>query len=164
MEILRYILLFIEVACSLFLIGLVLIQKSKSEGLGMAFGAGMGENLFGSRAGNVLTKMTVVFAVIFMANTLVLTLVYAGSQERSLMAGQASAPPAGLPQAQPGPVAPNAGVAPTLPQAPAAQPGEGIAVPPVAVDTGAESTPLTVEPIVVPEAGEPVPEPVATPE
>jgi preprotein translocase subunit SecG len=85
MEALRYILIVVEVICSLCLIGLVLIQKSKSEGLGMAFGSGMGENLFGSRAGNVLTKMTVIFGVVFMVNTVVLTVVYAGARERSLM-------------------------------------------------------------------------------
>ena len=44
------------VSCFL-LIGLILIQRSKNEGMGgLAMGAGMGEALFGSRAGNVLTR------------------------------------------------------------------------------------------------------------
>ena len=57
---------------SLLLVILILLQKSKSEGLGLAFGSGMGEALFGSRAGNILTKLTIIFAVVFLANTLLL--------------------------------------------------------------------------------------------
>lgn len=74
----------IEVLCCLLLIGLVLLQKSKSEGLGMAFGAGAGESLFGARAGNVLSKATVVIGIIFMANTLVLGMLFA-QKDQTLM-------------------------------------------------------------------------------
>jgi len=74
----------IEVLCCLLLIGLILLQKSKSEGLGMAFGAGAGESLFGARAGNVLSKATVILGIVFMANTLVLGILFA-QQEKTLM-------------------------------------------------------------------------------
>ena len=67
----------VEVLCCLLLIGLVLLQKSKSEGLGLAFGAGAGESLFGARAGNVLSKATVVLGVVFMASTLILGVLFA---------------------------------------------------------------------------------------
>lgn len=63
-------LIFIEVISALLLITLILVQKTKDEGLGLAFGAGVGETLFGSRAGNVLTKITIVLAVVFLIDTL----------------------------------------------------------------------------------------------
>jgi len=85
MGILASILIIVEVIVCLLLIGLVLIQKARGEGLGLAFGSGMGETLFGSRAGNVLTKATIGFGIAFLVNTLVLALVYGGAQERSLM-------------------------------------------------------------------------------
>ena len=64
--VLRYFLLFVEITCGLLLIGIILMQRSKGQGAGTAFGGGMGESLFGSRAGNVLTKMTVVLTIIFL--------------------------------------------------------------------------------------------------
>ena len=84
----------VEVLCCLLLIGLVLLQKSKSEGLGLAFGAGAGESLFGARAGNVLSKATVVLGIVFMANTLLLGILFA-QQEKTIMDG------APAPMAQP---------------------------------------------------------------
>ena len=91
----------VEVLSCLVLIGLILLQKSKSEGLGLAFGAGAGESLFGARAGNVLSKATVVIGIIFMANTLLLGALFA-QKDKTLME-QAPAPtaqPAAM-QAQP---------------------------------------------------------------
>lgn len=84
---LRVFLLVVEVLCSILLIGVVLIQKSKGGGLsGAAFGGGgMGESLLGARAGNVLTKITIVLTVLFLTNTLVLAFIYAGPGDPSLM-------------------------------------------------------------------------------
>ena len=76
---------------SLLLIGLILLQKSKSEGLGLAFGAGTGEALFGARAGNVLSKATVVLGCVFMASALMLGVLFA-QQDRTLMENVASDP------------------------------------------------------------------------
>lgn len=74
------------VLCCLMLIGLVLLQKSKSEGLGLAFGAGAGESLFGARAGNVLSRATVVIGCVFMASALVLGVLFA-QEDKTLMDG-----------------------------------------------------------------------------
>ncbi|HEY5653701.1 MAG TPA: preprotein translocase subunit SecG [Pontiella sp.] len=74
----------IVVLSSLLLIGLILLQKSKSEGLGLAFGAGAGESLFGARAGNVLSKATVVLGGVFLASSLILGILFA-RQETALM-------------------------------------------------------------------------------
>ena len=91
----------VEVLCCLLLIGLILLQKSKNEGLGLAFGAGAGESLFGARAGNVLSKATVVLGIVFLANTLFLGILFA--QKDKMLMEQAPAPaaqPAAM-QAQP---------------------------------------------------------------
>lgn len=81
MEILRYFLLFVEALTCILMVGVILLQKSKGQGMGMAFGAGVGEALFGAQAGNVLTKTTVVLAVIFLLNTTILAFI--GASHRS---------------------------------------------------------------------------------
>lgn len=77
MSILITLLLIVLVISSLLLIGVILLQRSKSEGLGLAFGASTGESLFGARAGNVLTKITVILGIVFMASALLLGVLYA---------------------------------------------------------------------------------------
>jgi preprotein translocase subunit SecG len=79
MAVIRTLLIILEAACSLALIGLILLQKSKDGGLGAAFGAGGGDSLFGARAGNVLTKATVGIGIVFLVNTLILGMLFAGS-------------------------------------------------------------------------------------
>ena len=83
--------LVVLVLCGLLLIGLVLLQKSKSEGLGMAFGAGAGESLFGARAGNVLSKATVTCGVLFMGCALLLGVIFS-QKDTTLMDGVSSDP------------------------------------------------------------------------
>jgi preprotein translocase subunit SecG len=92
LTILKALLFSIEVICSVLLVGIILIQKSKGGGLGMAFGGGMSESLFGSRAGNVLTKGTVILAVIFMVNTVGLAILFARSHEQTYMDSAMPAP------------------------------------------------------------------------
>jgi len=77
MVFLKVLLVVVESLVGLMLIGLILLQKSKNEGLGLAFGAGVGESLFGARAGNVLSRATVVLGIFFMANTLLLGILFA---------------------------------------------------------------------------------------
>ena len=72
MLILKILLIAIEVIVGLLLIGIILLQRSKEHGPGLAFGASMGESLFGSQAVNVLVKITVVLATVFFLNTVVL--------------------------------------------------------------------------------------------
>ena len=90
MIILKSLLLIVLVISSISLIGLILLQRSKSEGLGLAFGASTGESLFGARAGNVLSKATVFLGVVFMACALLLGVLYA-KQDKSLMSSSDSA-------------------------------------------------------------------------
>ncbi len=79
MNILIGFLIVIELLVSLLLTAIILVQPSKSGGgLGGAFGGGggMGEQIFGARAGNVLTRGTILFATIFVVNTLALAFLY----------------------------------------------------------------------------------------
>ena len=102
MVFLKALFIVIEVLCCFLLIGLVLLQRSKNEGLGLAFGAGAGESLFGARAGNVLSKATVVLGIVFMASTLVLGVLFA-QKDKTLMdeVGSGSAAQPAAVQAQP---------------------------------------------------------------
>jgi preprotein translocase subunit SecG len=108
MATIRILLIILEAVCSLSLIGLILLQKSKSEGLGLAFGGGGNDSLLGARAGNVLTKATVGIGLVFLVNTMVLGMMFAGSSSPSLMDQVEVAAPA--PIEQPAPVAPIAPV------------------------------------------------------
>lgn len=83
MSILISILLIVEVLAAFLLIVVILAQKSKDQGLGMAFGSGMGESLFGSRAGNVLTRMTITLSAVFMVTTILLGILFANGKTGS---------------------------------------------------------------------------------
>jgi len=70
-------LIVLEILVSILLTLVILIQPSKGGGgLGGALGGGMGEQLFGARTGNVLTKATVILATVFLLNTLGLAFLY----------------------------------------------------------------------------------------
>lgn len=98
MSVIRTLLIILEAACSLALIGLILLQKSKDGGLGLAFGAGGNDSLFGARAGNVLTKATVGIGIVFLVNTLILGMLFAGSASESLVDKELSAQPVPMEQ------------------------------------------------------------------
>lgn len=83
-----------EILVSILLILVILVQPSKSGGLGGAAfggGGGMGEQLFGARTGNVMTKATVILASVFLLNTLLLAFLYS---QRDPVAASISASPA----------------------------------------------------------------------
>ncbi len=56
-----------------FMILLVLMQRSKQEGIGAAFGSETTQSVFGAQTSNVLSKMTVYCAVLFFILTLTLS-------------------------------------------------------------------------------------------
>lgn len=143
MTIVRSILLVVEVLCSLMLIGLILLQKSKGGGLGTAFGGGGSDSVFGARTGNVLTKATIVLGLVFLLNTLVLGIMFSrkavadSALDRELMKE--------TPQEQP--ASPPAQQAPPAP----AETGQVQQTPPA---TGVETIPeMPAEPV---ETAEPV--------
>ena len=136
MQAVRVLLIILESLVSLLLIGVILLQRARNEGLGLAFGSGMGESIFGSRAGNVLTKITVWLGSIFVVNTVALAMLYSGATgESKLMREEAPvpvpieapvvpAPATGAPASAVPPVATPPVAAPTAetPAAPAAAP------------------------------------------
>lgn len=61
----------------LLMVLVILMQRSKQEGIGAAFGAGMTESVFGADTGNILSKTTVWCAVLFFAITLSLSVIAA---------------------------------------------------------------------------------------
>lgn len=82
MEILLTVLYTLVVIVALLLGMLILIQPSKSGGYGSVFG-GVGESVFGARAGSHLTKATVVLTVIFFVLALLLASLVAHNRSQS---------------------------------------------------------------------------------
>ena len=147
--VLKVILIFVEVVTSMLLIGVILLQKTKDEGLGLALGSSMGESLFGSRAGNVLTKITVTLATIFLIDTAFLAIVYAKHGTETSLMDRVPAPSAPAPQPAPGPADMPPEATPMAP-APSAQ----------APAAPSESAPATPAPTPAPGGGEtPAPAP-----
>jgi preprotein translocase subunit SecG len=71
LSILLGVLTFALIVVSIFLILVVLAQKSKSDGgVGAAMGGGMAEATFGADTSNVLSKMTIWAAILFFALSL----------------------------------------------------------------------------------------------
>lgn len=146
MGIVKGFLIVVEVLSCVLLIGIILLQKAKDEGLGLAFGAAMGETLFGSRAGNVLTKITIGLAIVFLVNTLLIGVMISGG-------GGAGSVTDSLPSAPAAPVQPAAPLMPTA-GGEAAAPTETV---PLTAAPGAATVPAT------PAAEAPVPVPAPAP-
>lgn len=128
------ILTFVLILVSLFLILVVLAQKSKDGGMGAALGGGAAEAAFGAETGNVLFTSTKYSAILFFVLALVL---YLGRiYERKHSSGAADA----LPNiAVPAAPAPSASVPTTTP-------------PPLTVPTGPASSNATAAPATAPAA------------
>jgi preprotein translocase subunit SecG len=67
MQFVQGLLYFITAILSLFLICLVLIQRGKGGGLAGAFGGAGGSSAFGTKAGDVFTRVTMFTALIWIA-------------------------------------------------------------------------------------------------
>jgi len=93
MSILFAFLILVEAVTSFLLIGIIFLQKTKG-GMGGAFGGGMGEAIFGSRMGNVLTKGTAILGVVFLVNTTLLAYLTANRRTTSVTDGMSIAAPA----------------------------------------------------------------------
>ena len=61
---------FLEVSSAILLIAIILMQRSKSGGGLGAIAGGATEEVFGSSAGNILTKTTIFLSIFFFLNTL----------------------------------------------------------------------------------------------
>jgi len=85
MNILFYIVLFSFLILCVLLCFVILIQESKSLGLGASFGGDIGDSLFGTSTANVLKKFTAYLAGIFLIICFILSL-WTSAMGRSKMA------------------------------------------------------------------------------
>lgn len=146
MLVLKILLVTVEVITGLLIVGIVLLQKSKDDGLGLAFGAGMGESLFGANAGTVLTKITVGLGIVFVVNTIVLDRLYSVARPSSLMdavpGAVAPAAPAPASPMEAAPLSVGGDVPLTMPDQASAQPVEA---PAAAAPASPETAPAAPE-------------------
>jgi preprotein translocase subunit SecG len=146
----------IHIVACLFLIGVVLLQQGKGADMGAVFG-GSSSTIFGSGgAGNFLTRLTTIMAVVFMLTSLTLT--YTGARRMGSTVFDSAplpeAPPLEVP-AQPQGKA--VGVEPQA-QAPAPAPAGEQAAPAPAAEPQA-AAPQAAAPAQAPGADEPAAEP-----
>lgn len=77
------VLLVVQVLLAIGLIGMVLIQRSDSDGFGLSGG---GSNLMSGRtAANAMTRITAIFAALFIINSLVLSVMAASGRAPSII-------------------------------------------------------------------------------
>jgi preprotein translocase subunit SecG len=74
MTVLFYLSIFLFMALSVVLCLVILVQESKSLGLGASFGGDPGESLFGTSTADVLKKFTGWLAVVFVIACVLLSL------------------------------------------------------------------------------------------
>ncbi len=127
----------VHILVALFLVVLVLMQKSKDQGVGAAFGGATTEAVFGAGTTTALVRMTIWCACIFLGCSLLLAVLHSrrdAGAGKSLMqraiettpAAPASTIPA-MPMSETTPAAPAAAAeapAPVTPAVPAPQPAK----------------------------------------
>src|ERR1700693_661734 len=102
MSILIWLFTVVHVCVALFLIVLVLMQKSSEQGVGAAFGGGMTDTVFGGGTTTALVRITVWCACILLGTTLILAVLHTHREARhSLMQNAMQSGPA-APLAMPG--------------------------------------------------------------
>jgi len=74
MTVLYYLFLFLFLFVSIILCCVILVQESKSSGLGASFGGDAGESLFGTSTPEILKKITAWLAVIFLGGCVILSM------------------------------------------------------------------------------------------
>jgi preprotein translocase subunit SecG len=147
-------LLVLQVVVSILLVGIVMMQRPKQEGLGAAFGAGMTDQMFGARTTSVLQRGTVYLAVAFFALALALAILI--GQRSQASGGLLSDKPAEAP-------APAAAPAPPVPTDPSPSTGSLSEEIQKIEDAGAaqQPAPAPVEPAAPVEVTPPPVEPAA---
>jgi preprotein translocase subunit SecG len=138
----RFFLGFSLVLTALFLILLVLIQRGRGGGLAGAFGGAGGQSAFGTKAGDVFTKITVAVAA-FWILLCILSLNVLGRQSSLFSPALGGSAPQGTAPMTPagGPAAPSA---PATPPATPAAPAQEMT--PVAPETKPAATDATAAP------------------
>lgn len=73
MTIVYYLFVFLFLLISMILCFVILIQESKSSGLGASFGGDSGDSLFGTSTPEILKQVTAWLAVIFLGSCILLS-------------------------------------------------------------------------------------------
>ncbi|MBQ7649654.1 MAG: preprotein translocase subunit SecG [Victivallales bacterium] len=81
---LKVLLYTVSILSAILLIAIIMIQQNKSGGGLGAVSGGTAENIFGTSAGNILTKITTWLAVIFLLSTLLLGTVIGRMNKKSV--------------------------------------------------------------------------------
>ena len=90
MTYLYYLFIVVHVIVCLTLVGIILLQQGKSADLAGAFGGQGSQTAFGPRsAANILTRLTILGAVIFMVTSIGLTILMqkGSSRQHSVLSG-----------------------------------------------------------------------------
>lgn len=82
MTIVYYLFVFLFLLISMILCFVILIQESKSSGLGASFGGDSGDSLFGTSTPEILKQVTAWLAVIFLGSCILLS-AWTGAMGRS---------------------------------------------------------------------------------
>src|SRR5512143_2694344 len=122
MSFLFYLIIFVHVVASLFLIAVVLLQQGKGQDLASAFGGGGTQTAFGPRgSATVLSRATTILAAVFMLTSLTLSLMKPRARGILDQVPSAVATPSPRPAAS---AAPPATQAPAPPAGAPARPAE----------------------------------------
>jgi preprotein translocase subunit SecG len=147
MNILIGLLTVVHVLVAIFVIVLVLMQKSSEQGVGAAFGGGVTETVFGAGTTTALVRMTVYCGCTLLATTLLLAVLHSHRRaSQSLMQRSLANMPINTAPAQPAspfssmPSTPASGTAPA-PTAPATTPSSTPAPAATPASTPAQSSP-----------------------
>ena len=133
---LRFTLGFMLVVVAFFLIALVLIQRGRGGGLAGAFGGAGGQSAFGTKAGDVFTRITVGVAALWILLCIfAINVLGTGSSRLSVTLGGAAG------QTVPSDVAPEAGASETKDE-----PGDAAGATNKPATTGDAAEPGQVEP------------------
>jgi preprotein translocase subunit SecG len=153
----RFFLGFSLVLTSLFLILLVLIQRGRGGGLAGAFGGAGGQSAFGTKAGDVFTKITVGVAA-FWILLCILSLNVLGRQASLFSPALGGAAPQGTAPITPpsGPAAPE-DMMPATPETKPATPEAKPATTEASTDTKPAAPPASAEAPAAAPAAEPQP-------
>ncbi|PAW77834.1 MAG: preprotein translocase subunit SecG [Verrucomicrobia bacterium Tous-C9LFEB] len=88
----------IHIVVCLLMVVIILMQRSKQEGLGAAFGGGITDSMFGAQTSQVLVRATVWLAILFFGLTIILARLYAtrnnadNALQKALLAAPITAP------------------------------------------------------------------------
>jgi len=117
----QYVMMFLLFISALFLILLILIQRGKGGGLAGAFGGMGGQSAFGTKAGDMFTKITIVTATLWIVLCIV-SVGFLGSGEDKIDASLGGEAPVqeglGTPSPEPGALPPASESSPAAPKEP----------------------------------------------